>query len=314
MAAWRVPGFDRRAAGARASSAARRRQCPLLGDLARGFAILALLLAPGACSVAADVIGEDNPEVYGVTPPPEASNSWFSRVAAEATKAPPTQSGALLEGLAPDRTGALYTGEVFSGQSTEPPASPPGPASAAALAGAPPAPPPPAPSQQAALPAYASAGPTGATPPQRMVSEDGAVVVDFSAAEGAPVFGSYLRPSGQSRPVALIYFADGSAALDGEARGVLREVVRMHREAGGLLRVVGHASARTETDDPLRRKIGNLRMSLARANAVAAALVGMGVEADRIQVAGAGDTELIYDESSPTGEAGNRRAEIYLDF
>jgi flagellar motor protein MotB len=88
----------------------------------------------------------------------------------------------------------------------------------------------------------------------------------------------------------------------------------MHREAGGLVRIIGHASARTETSDLLRQKIGNLRMSLARANAVAAALVGMGVEADRIQVAGAGDTELVYDESSPAGEAGNRRAEIYLDF
>ncbi len=283
-------------------------------DVARSVGIAAVLLILGACSLAADAIGERDPEVYGMASPPEASGSWFSRVAEDSTKTPVAQSGALLEGLAPDRTNAQYTSEVFSGQSTEPPAAPPGPASAAAQGGATPQPAPAPAPQQAAIPYASTAGAGSAAPPERMVSEDGAVVVDFSAVDSAPVAGSRLRPSGETRPVALIYFADASSALDANAHRVLREVVRLQRENGGLVRVVGHASARTGTDDLLRQKIGNLRMSLARANAVAAALADMGVPADRIQVAGAGDTELIYDESSPTGEAGNRRAEIYLDY
>jgi flagellar motor protein MotB len=245
-------------------------------------------------------------------PPPEAAGTWFSRVAEDSTKPVPTSS-ALLEGLAPDRTGAQYTGEVLTGQSTEPPAAPPGPASAAELGGAPPQPTyqPPPPPQQAAVPSvpYGSTGDSN----QRMVSEDGAVVVDFSAVDSGS-YGSHLRPSGENQPYALIYFADASAAVDAQSRQVLQEVARVHQQNGGLVRVIGHASARTETQDLARQKVGNLRMSLARANAVAAALVSLGVPADRIQVAGAGDSELIYDESSPTGEAGNRRVEIYLDY
>jgi flagellar motor protein MotB len=51
-----------------------------------------------------------------------------------------------------------------------------------------------------------------------------------------------------------------------------------------------------------------------RANAVARALVRMGVPASEVSVAARADNEPVYYEFMPAGEAGNRRAEIYLDY
>jgi outer membrane protein OmpA-like peptidoglycan-associated protein len=64
--------------------------------------------------------------------------------------------------------------------------------------------------------------------------------------------------------------------------------------------------------DALAQDQVNRRVSLARATAVAQALVGMGVQPMLVQVAAAGDSQTLYSESTPAGEAGNRRAEVYL--
>jgi outer membrane protein OmpA-like peptidoglycan-associated protein len=52
--------------------------------------------------------------------------------------------------------------------------------------------------------------------------------------------------------------------------------------------------------------------SQARANAVAQALIKAGVPADRVQIEAVGDSQPIFYESMPKGEAGNRRAEIFV--
>jgi len=64
--------------------------------------------------------------------------------------------------------------------------------------------------------------------------------------------------------------------------------------------------------DALAQDQINQRVSLERATAVAQALVGMGVQPMLVQVAAAGDGQTLYSESTPAGEAGNRRAEVYL--
>ena len=55
-----------------------------------------------------------------------------------------------------------------------------------------------------------------------------------------------------------------------------------------------------------------MRVSMARANAVAEALIGLGVDRDILTVQAVGDSEPAYTENTPEGEAGNRRAEVYL--
>jgi len=45
---------------------------------------------------------------------------------------------------------------------------------------------------------------------------------------------------------------------------------------------------------------------------VAQALIKAGVPADRVQIEAVGDSQPIFYESMPKGEAGNRRAEIFV--
>jgi flagellar motor protein MotB len=118
--------------------------------------------------------------------------------------------------------------------------------------------------------------------------------------------------SGVGQAVGLVYFADGSSGLSAADREVLRQVAELQRLQGGVLRIIGHASQHTGNVDAQRQQEVNRRVSLARATSVARALVGMGVQPILVQVAAAGDDQTLYSESTPAGEAGNRRAEVYL--
>lgn len=113
--------------------------------------------------------------------------------------------------------------------------------------------------------------------------------------------------------VAVIYFGHSSAQLDASDRGVLREVVALQRQRGGTIRVVGHASAHTGVVDQIKHRLANFEMSLKRANTVAAGLVALGAAKDEVRAEAKGDAQPIFHEFMATGEAGNRRAEIFLE-
>ena len=57
----------------------------------------------------------------------------------------------------------------------------------------------------------------------------------------------------------------------------------------------------------------NFNISLRRANSVAAALTEYGVTGKSLHVEAQSDSKPIYLEVMPSGEAGNRRTEIYLE-
>ncbi len=113
--------------------------------------------------------------------------------------------------------------------------------------------------------------------------------------------------------VAVIYFGHSSAQLDASDRAVLREVVALQRQRGGTIRVVGHASAHTGVVDQIKHRLANFEMSLKRANTVAAGLVALGAAKDEVRAEAKGDAQPIFHEFMATGEAGNRRAEIFLE-
>jgi len=119
---------------------------------------------------------------------------------------------------------------------------------------------------------------------------------------------------GVSLHAATVYFDHSSAQLSADDRRVLEGVRQLQSETGGIVRVVGHASSRTRNLAPDRQQVANLRVSQKRADAVANALIRAGVPVERILVAARGDHEPVFYESMPVGEAGNRRAEIYLDY
>jgi outer membrane protein OmpA-like peptidoglycan-associated protein len=128
----------------------------------------------------------------------------------------------------------------------------------------------------------------------------------------APYGQAYGMPYGGGQPVGLVYFRDGSARLSSDDRKVLKQIAEMHRYYGGVIRVVGHASMRTGSMDLQRHQQANQKISEARAEAVARQLAKYGVPREFIQTIAAGDTQPVYAEMMPTGEAANRRAEVYL--
>jgi outer membrane protein OmpA-like peptidoglycan-associated protein len=181
--------------------------------------------------------------------------------------------------------------------------------------------------QEASAAAAVPSAPAGitATP---MPGGGEAVSVDYSAlnglggggqpsAPGAPALAPVMTETnaqiaGVGQAVGYVYFGNGSSQLSDADRQVLQQVVQLQRIQGGVLRIVGHASQRTGNMDALAQDQVNHRVSLARATAVAQALVNMGVQPMLVQVAAAGDGQTLYSESTPAGEAGNRRAEVYL--
>ncbi|MBT3883178.1 MAG: OmpA family protein, partial [Rhodospirillaceae bacterium] len=77
---------------------------------------------------------------------------------------------------------------------------------------------------------------------------------------------------------------------------------------------VGHASSRTRSTNVAKHKLINLRVSAARADSIAKELVKFGTKTSDIAIGAVSDSEPKYYEYMPSGEAGNRRAEIFIDF
>jgi len=113
--------------------------------------------------------------------------------------------------------------------------------------------------------------------------------------------------------VATIMFENGSYKLNARDRSILASVRRIQQERGGRLRVVGHASSRTRNMDPVRHKMINFNVSASRANAIVNELIKQGLDKSSVDADAVSDSSPVYFEFMPSGEAGNRRAEIYLE-
>ena len=58
----------------------------------------------------------------------------------------------------------------------------------------------------------------------------------------------------------------------------------------------------------------NFDISFKRARAVADELIRHGVPPAKLEVIARSDSVSVYQEWMPSGEAGNRRAEVFIDF
>ena len=114
--------------------------------------------------------------------------------------------------------------------------------------------------------------------------------------------------------VATIQFGNGSANLTSEDLRILKEVITIHQQQGGIVRIVGHASSRTRDMAPDAHDKINQKVSLGRADKVARELLRLGMTGERLFVGGVADQQPLYQEVMPSGEAGNRRTEIYVDY
>lgn len=259
------------------------------------------------------------------------------------TATPPATRSAIAAGLAADRANASYSGERLVASGAEPAAGAPAAPAIAQSLGAAAAPP----RQAAAVPAPAasppagtaagtaggiSAGSTTIAPAPRQTPAQGAGTGQSGGLAAAMAQAPVVVPgtavaqaqtTDQARALAIprrselagiIYFAHGSHTLDANDRQVLRDILALSRERGATIRVVGHASARTRTVDPVEHQVANLEISQKRADSVAAALIRLGAARDRVRIEAQSDSLPVYHEFMPTGEAGNRRAEIFLEY
>jgi outer membrane protein OmpA-like peptidoglycan-associated protein len=129
----------------------------------------------------------------------------------------------------------------------------------------------------------------------------------------APVMAMPAQPAYGGEPVGLIYFRDGSSELSNDDLTVIEQIAQIQRAYGGVVNVIGHASVGGPGgDDHSQHQQANQRISEARANAVAQELMRYGVPLGAIRASAAGDSQPLYSEVAPSGEAGNRRVEVYL--
>lgn len=153
------------------------------------------------------------------------------------------------------------------------------------------------------------------------------VQVNMDALLGLPGPGAALEPSnGPGAPAIyanqggpgnippyFVNFGHGSVQLTSADQQTIAQAAKAAVDLGGVIRIVGHASSRTGDLDVGKHLLANFRVSLDRATAVANALIRNGVDPARVFVEAKSDAVPVYYESMPAGEAGNRRAEIFIE-
>ena len=160
---------------------------------------------------------------------------------------------------------------------------------------------------QGAAQAMAPQQPQATPPMQQLAAAPSPTMNSVEASLRRPI-----APMVGGQHVATILFANGSYGLTGRDRQILTEIVSLHRQRGGKVRIVGHASSRTRNMDPVRHKMVNYKVSVDRAQIIGKQLMRLGLASANVVVDARSDTAPLYYESMPSGEAGNRRAEIYF--
>ena len=104
-------------------------------------------------------------------------------------------------------------------------------------------------------------------------------------------------------------FPVGSASANGETRRLIERVGDTLRTVPNAIRIEGH------TDDvPIKttRYESNWELSTARASAVVALLIGVGIDADRLSAAGYGQYHPLNPNDTPAHRARNRRVDLVI--
>jgi len=104
-----------------------------------------------------------------------------------------------------------------------------------------------------------------------------------------------------------VFFDVDRASIQGASRGLLDEIAQTLLDHPEIvrLRVEGHTDGDGES-------LYNLRLSQARAEAVVASLVERGVDLDRLEAAGLGESRPIASNGDAAGKARNRRVEFHI--
>jgi outer membrane protein OmpA-like peptidoglycan-associated protein len=105
-----------------------------------------------------------------------------------------------------------------------------------------------------------------------------------------------------------VQFANGAAAIQKSSLGLLNQVVAILRQHPEIkkVRIEGHT-------DNAGNAAKNLKLSEARAAAVAAHLIKQGIAKDRLVAKGLGSTRPIVANDTPAHREQNRRVELHIE-
>ncbi len=108
----------------------------------------------------------------------------------------------------------------------------------------------------------------------------------------------------QSFSLRELNFSSGSAQLTEQATATTTALVAIMKQyPTARIRIVGHT-------DNTGVESANQKLSLDRATALSQALIGQGIAADRIEVAGMGSAQPVADNASEAGRSQNRRIDL----
>lgn len=112
--------------------------------------------------------------------------------------------------------------------------------------------------------------------------------------------------------VGVVHFENASYALSKQDKEMLDNIATRINAENAKTAIYGHASHYTITKDPIQRILINLEISNYRAVQVVNYLMSKGVKAENIQGFAMYDSRPVANEKTLSGQAANRRAEIYL--
>ena len=118
--------------------------------------------------------------------------------------------------------------------------------------------------------------------------------------------------SENSVPALIINFAHDSRSLSYQDKMKLKKLVKDYGSKLGTIIVVGHASSRTRDMNIVNHQLVNFKISVDRAQSVVNELIALSIAPSLIKIEAKGSSEPKYFESMPSGEAANRRAEVFI--
>ena len=113
-------------------------------------------------------------------------------------------------------------------------------------------------------------------------------------------------------PTLTINFAHDSRSLSYKDKMNLKQLVKDFGSKLVKIIVVGHASSRTRDMNIVNHQLVNFKISVDRAQSVVNELIDLSISPSSIKVEAKGSSEPKYFESMPSGEAANRRAEVFI--
>lgn len=277
--------------------------------------------APPTSPTVAPSVATPPPPPPRVEPSGSGSNLWPRRPAPERESSTPRTTGRVSDAHSPlQPVNALPRSQPQAAARQETP--PPGPrttqldSAGTAQARAP------RPTQTAAassttedMSQASSQSSPGQSSPGQSASDQSASDQSSSVIVDGPTLDQYqLGFSGPAYLVGTINFAHGSANLSTTERDLIASIAAAAQQTDAFVRVIGHASSRTAEMSLPQHELANFDISLARAQSVAAVLIQAGLPESRVVIEAMSASQPLFFESMPSGEAGNRRAEVLFQY